>query len=198
MLQRWKVVLPLALGLLAVLASCSPKPLDLIMRYQHAYNSHDLGQLLPLLAEDATFQMVGVFGLKGKDDIRREAEYDFALHVHMTIDKIATGGDTVWCELIEMNDWLEAAQIEEAYYSAKFVFRKGLITHIRADATPQTQEAFDRILGPLTEWASKERPEKLAEMMPQGEFLYNADNARRSLALLLEWKATVESGEKLP
>ncbi len=195
MSRRCAVVLPLTIFLLLVLWSCSPKPLDLVVEYQHAYNSHDLGQLLPLLAEDATFELAGTFGLKGKDDVRRAAEYDFALHIHMTIDRVAPKGDTVFCELIEMNDWLEAAGIEEAYYSAKFVFRKGLITHIAGDPTPETQKAFSQVLDPLMEWASRERPEQLAEMMPEGKFIYDAQSAQKSLALLQEWQEATEEGE---
>lgn len=187
-----KVALPLSIFLLLVLWSCSPKPLDLVMEYQHAYNSHDLGQLLPLLAEDATFELTGTFGLKGKDDIRRAAEYDFALHIHMTINRVAPKGDTVFCELIEMNDWLEAAGIEEAYYSVKFVFRKNLITHIAGNPAPETQKAFDQVLDPLMEWASRERSEQLAEMAPEGKFIYDARNAQRSLALLREWQEAMK------
>jgi hypothetical protein len=165
-----------------------------VIAYQHAYNSHDLGELLPLFAEDVIFEVPGHFSLKGKDEVRLVAEYDFALHIHMTLDRFSTNRDTVFCELIEMNDWLEAAGIDEAYYKGKFVMGKGLIRYIRGEATPQTQKAFQDVLDPLLEWASKARPEQLAEMMPDGKFVYNAENAKRSLALLKEWRETIESG----
>jgi ketosteroid isomerase-like protein len=189
--------LPLTLLLFMVLLSCSPKPMDLVMKYQHAYNSHDLGQLLPLFAEDATFEVVGTFGLKGKDDIRQVAEYDFALHIHMTIDRMTSRGDTVFCELIEMNDWLEAAEIEEAFYTARFIFEKNLIKHIKGTPTPETEKVFQDVLTPLMEWASKEKPERLVEMMPEGKFIYNADNASKSLALLREWREAGKPSEDL-
>jgi hypothetical protein len=188
------VLLTLMLLLSTLIASCSPKPLDVVKAYQHAYNSHDLGEVLPLLTEDATFQVPGLFDLEGKRDIRLAAEYDFALHIHMTLDRFSTKRDTVFCELIEMNDWLEAAGIDEAYYEGKFVIGRGLIKHISAVATPETEKAFQDVLNPLLEWASKERPEQLAQMMPEGKFIYNADSAKRSLALLKEWRETIESG----
>jgi hypothetical protein len=183
--------------LVAVLLSCSPKPVDLVKLYELAYNNHDLGELLPLFAEDATFELTGQFTLKGKEDIRRMAEYDFALHIHMTIDNLIPKCDTVLCEVIEMNDWLEAAGIDEAFYTGRFVFEDGLIKHIKGSPTPETDKAFQEVLVPLMEWASKERPEQLAEMMPEGKFVYNAQNAEKSLALLREWREASKPQEEL-
>jgi hypothetical protein len=194
-MKRWiREVTVLTSGLLLCIAvaSCSRKPLDVVKAYQHAYNSHDIGQLLPLIAEDATFQVPGHFDLKGKNDVGLVAEYDFALHIHMTLDRFATRGDTVFCELVEMNDWLEAAGIDKAYYEGKFVIGNGLIRHIRGEATPETEKAFDQVLNPLLQWASRERSEQLAEMMPEGEFVYNAENAKKSLVLLKEWQEATE------
>lgn len=197
MLQRLRVALLAALPFLLVLASCSPKPIDLVMAYEHAYNSHDLGELLPLFADDATFELMGQFVLKGKEDIRNVAEHDFALHIHMTIDQVVQKGDTVFCELIEMNDWVEVSEIDEAFYSAQFVFERGLIKHIGGTPTPETEKAFEKVLTPLLEWASEHRPEQLAEMMPEGKFVYNAENAGKSLALLREWKESTKIQEEM-
>lgn len=181
----------------AFIVSCSPKPMDLVMAFEHAYNIHDLGELLSLFAEDAFFEVTGQFVLKGKEDIRHMAEYDFALHIHMTIDNMNAKGDTVFCELIEMNDWLEATKIDEAFYTGIIVFEDGLIKHIKGSPTPQTEKALQEVLTPLMEWASKERPELLAEMMPEGKFIYNAENAKKSLALLREWQEVGKPQEEL-
>lgn len=177
----------------ATIMSCSPKPVDLVKAYQRAYNSHDLDGLISLFADDATFEVVGQFVLKGKEDIRHMAEYDFTLHIHMTVNRFTTRGDTVFCELIEINDWLEVAGIEEALYTARFVFDDGLIKLIRGKSSPQTEKAFNQVLKPLLEWASKERLEQLAEMMPEGKFVYNAENAKKSLVLLREWQDATKS-----
>jgi hypothetical protein len=187
------VLLLCVLLLVAVFVSCSPKPVDLVKLYELAYNSHNLGELLPLFAEDATFEITGQFVFKDKEDIRHMAEYDFALHIHMTIDNLNPMGDTVFCELIEMNDWLEAAEIDEAFYTGRFVFEKGLIKHIKGTPTSETQKALQEVLTPLMEWASKEKPEQLAKMMPEGKFIYNVENAESSLNLLREWQEATQS-----
>jgi hypothetical protein len=179
--------------LAATIISCSPKPVDLVKAYQGAYNSHDLDGLMSLFTDDAAFEVVGQFVLKGKEDVRRVAEYDSALNIHMTISQFTTRGDTVWCHLAETNDWLKTAGIGEATYSAMFVIEDGLIKLIRGESTPEIDKALNQVLEPLLEWASKERPEQLAEMTPEGKFAYNAENAKKSLALLREWQEATKS-----
>jgi len=185
----------LLLLLVVVIAFCSPKssPVDLVRAYQSAYNSHDLERLLSLFAEDATFEVVGQFVFKGKQAVRRVAEYDFALNIHMNIIGPTIKGDTIFCGLIETNDWLKTAGIGEARYTGWFVFEGGLIKLIEGKALPETDTAFSQVLNPLIEWASKERPEQLAQMMPEGKFVYNAENAKKSLALLRQWQEVTKS-----
>lgn len=185
----------LLLLLAVVIASCSPEPtpVDLVRAYQNAYNSHDLEKLLSLFAEDATFEVVGQFVFKGKENVRRVAEHDFALNIHMSIRGPTIKGDTIFCGLTETNDWLKTAGIGEAHYTGWFVFEAGLIKLIRGQSTPETDKAFSEVLNPLIEWASKERPEQLAEMMPEGKFVYNAENAKKSLALLRQWQEATKS-----
>jgi len=189
----------LALSLLLlfaiVIASCSPKPnpVDVVKAYENAYNAYHLHTLLPLLADDVTFEVVGQFVVKGKEDVRQVAEHDFALTIHMSFSGFTTKGDTVFCDLTETNDWLKTAGIGEARYAGKFVVEGGLIKLIEGKLTPETDKALSQVLNPLMEWASKERPEQLAQMMPEGKFVYNAENALESLALLREWQEATKS-----
>ena len=181
--------------LAVVLASCSPKPspVELVMAYEDAYNTYDLDRLLSLFAEDAAFEVVGQFVFKGKEDIRRVAEYDSVLNIHMSIIRFATKDNTVSCELVETNDWLKTSGIGEVRYTGKFVFEEGLIKLIQGIPAPETEQAFNQVLNHLMEWASKERPERFAQMMPEGKFVYNAENAEKSLALLREWQEATKS-----
>ncbi|MFQ5891758.1 MAG: nuclear transport factor 2 family protein [Candidatus Methanofastidiosia archaeon] len=162
--------------------------LEGVKAYERAYNSHDFKKIMSLYAEDATFEVVGQFVLKGKEKIRDITEYDIALNIHMSFSGCIKKGDKVICELAETNDWLKTAGIIEAYYSAKFVFSDGLVKLIRAEATPETRKAFSQVINPLMQWAHKERPQQLTEMIPTGEFVYGAESARRWLTLLREWR----------
>ena len=186
--RNW-VVFFFVLSLLIFAAlSCSPKPADIIKSYQEAYNNHDLEGVLALYAEDASFEIIGQVSLQGKEQVRELTEYDFVLNIHMSCDQFRTKGDSVMCQLEESNDWLKAAGIQRARYMATFMVRNGLIQSVRAKPSPETEQALEKILDPLIEWASQHRPELLAEMMPEKTFIYNADNAKKSLSLLHEWK----------
>jgi hypothetical protein len=176
-----------AVLLLAAALSCSPKPADVVESYRQAYNDHDLEKLTTLFAEDVSFEIGGQFSLQDKEQVRDLAEYDFALNIEMFIDRVETRGDTVQCRLEEKNDWLEEAGIERTSYTAIFSIENGLIRSISAEQSGPTAAAFKRVIGPLMHWAERERPELLAEMMPQGTFIYNGENAARSLALVREW-----------
>jgi limonene-1,2-epoxide hydrolase len=184
--------------LLAVALSCSPKPAEVVRSYQQAYNDHDVEKLMALHAEDVSFEVAGQISLQGKEQVRDLAEYDFALNIQMFIDQVETRGDTVRCRLEEKNDWLEAAGIERASYTGVFSIEGGLIRSISAEQSTPTAAALKRVIGPLTHWAEKERPERLAEMMPQGTFVYNGGNARKSLSLVQEWRQFSQRKEGQP
>lgn len=178
-----------------VLVSCSPKPkpVDVVKEYEEAYNGYRIHTLLSLLADDVTFEVVGQFAAKSKEDVRQVAEHDFALDIHMSIIRFSTKGDTVFCDWTESDDWLKTAGIGDARYTGRFVVEGGLIQLMEGKLTPETDEALSQVLDPLMEWASKERPERLAKMMPEGKFVYNAENALESLALLREWQEATKS-----
>ncbi|MFQ5753454.1 MAG: nuclear transport factor 2 family protein [bacterium] len=190
-LFRTMAVLLLSFESTFILFSCTPKPETLVEAYAEASNNHDVKKIVSLHAEDATFEVVGSFVLKGKDNIRKVAEYDSVLNIHMTIRNIVTRSDTVICDLSEINDWLRTAGIGEAHYSVRFELRNGFIKFLHAEATQKTEQAFNAVLKPLIAWALKERPQQLAEMMPAGEFVYNAENAKKSLSLLREWQEVI-------
>ena len=177
----------LSLLLLAAL-SCSPKPADIVKSYQEAYNNHDLERVLALYAQNVNLERVGQVSLQGKEELRELTEYDFALNIHMSCGPCKTKGDSVMCELTETNDWLKTAGLREARYLATFVVTDGLIQSIRSERTPETAQTFMEILDPLMKWASESKPELVAEMMPEQKFVYSANNAKKSLSLLLEWK----------
>ncbi|KPL16690.1 MAG: hypothetical protein AMJ92_12565 [candidate division Zixibacteria bacterium SM23_81] len=196
--NKEQVVLVLGILLVLFVLSCSPKPVTVVKSYVEAYNAHDLEKLLSLHSEQASFEVVSQVSLKGKDELRDLAEHDFALNIRMSLGQCRTQGDTVICELTETNEWLKAAGIEQARYSGTFVIRDGLIVSIKAKQAPETERAFRSVLGPLLTWASKHRSQLVEEMMPQGKFVYTAENARKSLLVLQEFKEELMQGEGSP
>jgi len=171
-----------------ILFACSPSPTDLTKRYAKTYNTHNVKEIVSLYDDDAVFEVVGQFTLAGKEQIHNITKYDSVLNIQMNISDIKTHGDTVICNLTETNDWLKTAEIGKANYKVKFIFQNGLIKHLYAEAKPEIQQLFSQVLSSLMTWASENKADVLKEMMPEGRFIYNAENAKKTLALLRSWK----------
>ena len=191
MKKIYKTWLPIFV-LIILIFSCSQNLTQLTQNYPTVYNTHNVNDIVNLYADDAVFEVVGQFSLSGKDQITGITKYDIVLNIKMSISNIETVRDSVFCNLTETNDWLQIAEIGEAHYSVIFVFKDDLISKIIASAKPETAEAFNNVLGSLLIWAKENKPDLLTEMMPDGKFIYNAENAMKTLALLTEWKESTK------
>lgn len=182
----------LALSLLFALLSCTPKPEEILKSYVEAYNSHDIDKVMSLYIDDVTFENVGVWTKQGKHEVRKITEWDAATHIHMHVSDIEVVGDTVTFYLIETNDWLKLAGIGEWHYKGSIVVHNGLIRKLRAEITEQSLKTFQKAWQSIMGWASKERSSELAELMPDGEFLYGEKVAKKWLVLLQEWREATQ------
>ena len=187
----YKTLFPILVSVILII-SCSENLTQLTQNYPIVYNTHDVNDILNLYADDAIFEVTGQFFLSGKNQIRDITKYDSVLNIKMSVSNIETVGDSVFCDMSETNDWLRTAEIGEAHYSVIFTFKDGLISKIIASAKPETAKAFNSVLTPLMIWAKENNSDLLTEMMPEGKFIYNAENATKTLALLTEWKENAE------
>ena len=178
--------------LLPLIFSCSQNLTQLTQHYPTVYNTRNVNDIVNLYADDAVFEVMGQFSLNGKDQIRGITKYDSVLNIKMSVSNIETVRDSVFCNLSETNDWLQIAEIGEAHYSVIFVFKDGLISKISASAKPETAKAFNNVLTTLMIWAKENRSDLLNEMMPEGKFIYNAENAMKTLTLLTEWNESTK------
>lgn len=166
---------------------CAPKPASRLKAYQEALNSHDVDRVMSFYAEDIRFEVIGGHVKKGKENLRGWAEWDAAVNCHLTFTDLVVRGDTVTCKAIEQNDWYRLAGIEKVYYGSNtIIFRDELITKIKAELTEESARAIGEAFQSITEWASQERSQQLAELMPEGKIVYSAETAKGWLALLRE------------
>ena len=167
--------------------SCGPKLEDKVKAFEETYNSHDVEKIMSFYADDALHEVPGTFLLKGKKELRDLAEYDKVLNFHLSFKQCKVEGDTITCELTVIDDWTRTAGIQKVTYSSKIVFKDGLIKQWITVPTSESAQAINNLVRSLMEYASKEKPQLLKEMMPEGKFIYNAENARKLLALEQEW-----------
>lgn len=171
--------------------SCGTRLEDKVKAFEDICNSHDVEKIISLYTEDAVHEVPGQFLLRGRKELRGLAEYDSVSNTHFFFRQCKAEEDTVTCEFIATDDWIKTVGIEEAYYAAKFVFSDGLIKQWIAEPTPETAQLLDQVFSSFAEWISKERPQQLKEMAPEGRFIYNAENAKKSLRLLREWQESI-------
>ena len=175
--------------LFVMILGCSPRLEGRLKAYEDAHNSHDVEKVMVFYAEDFRFEMVGSWVAEGKEEMRKLEEWDAAVNSQLTFTDLNVSGDTVTCKVMERNDLYRVAGIEGMHYkSSIFIFRDGLIKEIIAEQTEESVKTKEAVFKSFIEWASKERSQELAELKHEGEYVFNAENAKSWLILLQEWR----------
>jgi hypothetical protein len=176
----------------AVMYSCSNKtsPQGIVEAHINAKNTHQVSASMQYIADDAVLEIPGLEMLiKGKEERRRIAEYDSVLNTVLTPSAFTVRGDTVFCSIIESNDWLEAAGIPEIYYPRTMhVVKDAKIVYSSGWMADSSAAEIGNVLGEFVPWASENHPEEMARMMPGGSFIYNAQNGEMVMGLLRQWR----------
>lgn len=168
--------------------SCSPKPAEVVKEYESAFNSHDVDKLTSLFTDNAVIELSLINQIKGKSQIRGYAEYDSVLNSQISVSDIAENGGRAFFVLSKKNDLLKTLGINEAKYSLIFKISSGKIENISGAATSETDVKLKTFQNTFMLWAARERLAELNKIMPNGKTVYSAENARKYLALVLEWK----------
>lgn len=171
-----------------VFTSCSANPAKVVKEYESAFNSHDVNELVSLFTDNAVIELSSLNRLNGKNQIRDYAEYDSVLSAKITISDIAENDGRAFFVMILKNDLLKTLGINEAKYSLIFKVDDGKIENISGSATNETEIKLKSFQNTFMLWAAREKPDVLNEIMPNGNLIYNAKNAKRYLNLVIEWK----------
>lgn len=176
--------------LLGVIApGCSSSLENRVKAYEQAHNNHDIEKVMSFYTNDITFEIVGTWKKAGKEQVSELAEWDAATNSLMIISDIKVVKDTVTFKLKEANDWFRLAGIEFMYYEpCRMVFVDGLIKELKAEVTQESSLAFQELWPSIYQWIYEERNEELSELISEGEFIYNSENAKKWVTLLKEWR----------
>jgi hypothetical protein len=160
-----------------------------VRQYEQAHNNHDIETVMSLYTGDIRFEITGSWFRTGKEQVRGLAEWDSVTHSHMAISQIVVHEDTVHFKLREGNDWFRLAGIENMFYDpCIMVFSGGKIKEIRAEVARESILEFQQVWPSIFRWLSENRPDEMRDLIPEGEFVYNASSARQWLSLLQEWR----------
>ncbi len=183
--------------MLVAALSCSQAPSirHVLEKYADLLSSHQIDELMKLYSDDIKFDIPSFdMHLSGKSALRGVAEYDSVLNTEMTLNDITSVGDTAFCEIVETNDWMEAAGISSAVYPrALFVVTDGRISQVMAELSDSSAAEFSRVLSQFVPWAEENHPREMARMMPGGRFIYNAQNGQTVVGILRQWRHATTS-----
>ena len=171
-----------------IFISCSKKPTRVIQEYETAFNAHNVSKLLSLFSNDASIELSALNKLKGKDQIKGYFEYDSVLSSNITISDISESNGSAYFVVSLKNDILKSIGINEAKYSMIFKITDDKIENITASTTNETDNKLKEFQKPFMLWAGREKLDILNEIMPNGNLDFNAENAKKYLSLIFEWK----------
>lgn len=153
-----------------------------------AHKARSLRQLKEIYTEDSSFHRTGTEAITAEESAVKVAEFDHATKTQRSVRPSWIMCDEVRAEVTERSELLEAAGIQEARYIGLFVMRGDKIESVQLEPTPDTKQATDKALSGFIAWASRERPERLAQVMSGERFRYDSGSGRRLLELMREWR----------
>ncbi|HFE65234.1 MAG TPA: hypothetical protein ENK14_12595 [Caldithrix sp.] len=179
----------LLLLLIALVFSCSKKPVSTLNKYLEAHNQHQVVKALSFFADTAVVEIIEGWTKQGIQKIRRLEEFDSATNSHIRIWDVSTRHDTVYCRMEEANDFYKEAGVEKIQAFLRVAYNEdGLISRLSIRRTPQSYREIKDALVPFAQWAAEKRTKEWAKLFEDGEFRYGYEGAKGWMALLREWK----------
>jgi len=183
-----------------LVSGCSKEmtPEGIVRAYIKAQNSHNIDEKMKYFDEETAFIMQGSeMRLRGEEEIRSMSQYDSVLHTELIIENLQVDGNTVICEITERNLWLEAAGLPPLHYDSTLFYIIGdRIRKIVSFPSDSSIQGMMDVLNKFIPWLASTYPYETMDMMPGGEFEYSAENAERIIALLNEWRNSLEKRDQ--
>ena len=165
---------------------------NIVESFKEVVNCHNVDEILTMFREDAEFELVGQSKLKGKQEIRNIFDYDVGVNTELKFINCKSEAGSVYCQILEKNDRLDAIGISELEYaSCTFVFKDGLIQSFTATIPYESMQYIMEKWQKFIPWITKNYPDEYSRMFTsEGRFIYNRENGRDVVPLLREWSVS--------
>ena len=163
---------------------------EVVEAHLEAHSRHDVDALMSLYDEDVTFEVVGDDPIVGKSAVRQSEEYHAALNGKWRFfDYVSEPGQISFKSTVK-NDYYRILGVAELRYpSNTMTIRDGLITSVRIALSQESREQVRQAEEAFDAWVTKEKPEIVAKLAPDGKFVPGKESALELMALLREWQA---------
>ncbi len=178
-------------SLLVFISCSSKKPQEVIKSYISAHNNHDIEKALTFYDENIAFELKGIWTKKGVSEMQFLEEWDATLNSNLKLESMTSKGDTVFCRVVENNDWFRAIDNTDIVHDPTvFIVNNGKIKKIIAYPSEKTGKEIEAAIGELYQWSQKAQDSTINDLIQNGQFVYSAEAAKKWLELFKRWKAS--------
>ncbi|GJM17693.1 MAG: hypothetical protein DHS20C13_30200 [Thermodesulfobacteriota bacterium] len=172
------------------LFSCSnDKNQEVVKSYINAHNAHDIEKALAFYDENVVFELQGVWIKEGLSEMQSLEEWDASLNSNLRLESISSKEDSVFCRVVENNDWFGAVEIHDLVHDpAVFIIENRKIKKIIGYPSPETGKEIEAAIGSLYQWSQKVQDSTINELILNGQFIYSTEAAEKWLDLFDNWK----------
>lgn len=184
-MQKYLVLIAL---LVTLLPGYSQSPVALIRAYEKAHNAHDVERSLDFYNDTVAYELSGVWVKKGKDQIRELEEWDAALNSNLKFESIAVHKDSLFCMVVEKNDWFKAVGIDQLVHNPTvFIVKDGSIHKIIATPSAEDRRKIDTSINSIFDWSLEVNDSSVFGLIQNEEFIYSNQSAKQWLTLFKKW-----------
>ncbi len=118
-------------------------------------------------------------------------EWDATLNSNLKLESMTSKGDTVFCRVVENNDWFRAIDITDLVHDPSvFVVNNGKIKKIIVYPSEKSRKEIEAAIGELYQWSQKVQDSTINDLLQNGQFVYSAKAAEKWHDLFNRWKAS--------
>lgn len=186
-----KKYLFLFLGLSLAFSCSRNSNQETIKAYIAAHNEHNVEQAISFYNPNIIFELKNTWTKKGIQEIRSLEVWDSTINSNLELQSLYTVGDSVFCKIIETNDWFSSIGIAQLINNPTiFVVKDNKITNILATPSQETGRQIDQAIGSIMEWSINNQDSTIYSLIPNGQFVYSSEAAQKWMALFKIWHSS--------
>ena len=172
------------LASLAVLGCAQDDREEILKSYMEAHNAHDIEQALSFVDDDIVFDLKGVWVKEGKAAMKTLEKWDSTLNSNLSLESVSLKADTLFCKVVENNDWFKAVGITDLVHDpVAFIIKDDQIKNIVAYPSQETGKKIESAVGSIYQWSAQVKDSTIHELIIDGQFIYSSEAANKWLEL---------------
>ena len=111
-------------------------------------------------------------------------QWDASLNSHLKLESMSTKKDSLFCRIIENNDWFKAVNVIDLIHDPTvFIIAEGKIKKIIAYPSEKTGEAIGNAIGSIYQWLATNQDSTIYNLIQNDQFVYSKEAANQWIEL---------------